>query len=343
MAQSNNTTLLSRRTALGSIAAASALSLPVLASSGSVASRRALPDPEFISKCQLWRDAKASLDALYAHNETLTDALDCQRPLFPMDLTEPLAMPHGRQMAPEGGWKADELTDWAQKGYDKRFVRTTDAEDNLTLTEVRKPICTATRQRAGELLLVREKYDQQHDAWWTEVKAIEETTHEPVTAAYDALADALCHPVTRLEDIACKIEMAAAGSFFECSGEEQDQVREAMFRDMLAIAGQAPVRVSSSIDVDQLPVDGTLAMEVIDKGCEPAYCKGAKLLVASGHSIATGDRVIVKTTSGVTIIGEVTSQHDGCWHVAVFPDLNFRRLVYEHEIEWSGKIMWASQ
>jgi hypothetical protein len=49
------------------------------------------------------------------------------------------------------------------------------------------------------------------------------------------------------------------------------------------------------------------------------------------------------TGACVTIIGEVGLQHEGCWKVVVYPDFKFRYLVFEREIEWTGKFMWASQ
>lgn len=49
--------------------------------------------------------------------------------------------------------------------------------------------------------------------------------------------------------------------------------------------------------------------------------------------------MVARQTDGNIIIGELYLQYKGCLQVTVLPDKGLRRLVYERDIAWAGRIV----
>jgi hypothetical protein len=96
------------------------------------------------------------------------------------------------------------------------------------------PSGDAIRQRAAELIPVREDYEARRVAWRNKVKAIEAVT-APSSAEEDRTAIAvILHPVSTLAEVRVKIEVAEETWLFD--HDDGDRFRDAILRDVLALA-----------------------------------------------------------------------------------------------------------
>lgn len=85
------------------------------------------------------------------------------------------------------------------------------------------------------------------------------------------------------------------------------------------------------------------ALEVTGNSMQPLYCEGDVLIIASGASVRKDDRIVFKTTSG-KIMAKVLARKTAKQIEVHSGQPKEADTAYPlEEIEWIGRILWASQ
>lgn len=189
------------------------------------ATGRKVSDPAFAEKLRAFREARQTRAEMLATMERSVGELPPCPPV-PRELFVTFTHPEREQKArpSEGGWTLEEL----------KQIAGGQVPNGRPVWLCWLPSGDAIRQRAAELIPVREEHDTRREAWWKKVKAIEAVT-APYFAEEDRAAIAvILHPVSTLAEVRVKIEVAEEAWLFD--HDDGDQFRDAIMRDVLTIA-----------------------------------------------------------------------------------------------------------
>jgi phage repressor protein C with HTH and peptisase S24 domain len=99
---------------------------------------------------------------------------------------------------------------------------------------------------------------------------------------------------------------------------------------------------------DQIPFpanagDNVFALEVSGDSMLPLYRHGDTIIVARDSSCRKGDRVVVKTTDGEVMAKILHKKTQKAIDLASLNPAHKNRTIPVRDIEWMGRIIWASQ
>lgn len=85
------------------------------------------------------------------------------------------------------------------------------------------------------------------------------------------------------------------------------------------------------------------ALEISGDSMKPAYRSGDIVVVSPSATVHRGDRVVVKTTKGEVMVKELKRRNAKVVELASLNPSHPDRTLAPSEIEWIGRIVWASQ
>ncbi|HLZ06289.1 MAG TPA: helix-turn-helix transcriptional regulator [Bradyrhizobium sp.] len=85
------------------------------------------------------------------------------------------------------------------------------------------------------------------------------------------------------------------------------------------------------------------ALEISGSLHEPAYRDGDVVLVSPSTAIRRGDRVVVKTSGGEVLLGELKRRTAKVLELAAFGAAGGDRALAAGEVEWIARIVWVRQ
>lgn len=98
---------------------------------------------------------------------------------------------------------------------------------------------------------------------------------------------------------------------------------------------------------DEIPLphagDGTFALEVTGDSMEPMYRDGDYLIISPSEQLRRGDRVVLKTRGGEVMAKILYRQTPRHVELHSLNPEHAPRTFLSHEIDWIGRIIWASQ
>jgi phage repressor protein C with HTH and peptisase S24 domain len=99
-------------------------------------------------------------------------------------------------------------------------------------------------------------------------------------------------------------------------------------------------------DEMQFPVSseqGMYALEVSGNSMEPLYREGDRVIVSPGETVRRGDRVVVRTKSGEVMIKVLFRETAKTVELHSINPVYPPRIVPLSDVEWTARIIWASQ
>ncbi|MDX2276539.1 MAG: helix-turn-helix transcriptional regulator [Hyphomonadaceae bacterium] len=107
--------------------------------------------------------------------------------------------------------------------------------------------------------------------------------------------------------------------------------------------GGFPVGAEETVRFPGLGEDRVYALEIAGDSMEPAFRAGDIVIVQPGAPVRRGDRVVVRTTSGEVMAKLLGRRNDQSLELISFnPAYPIRQLPVA-EVDWIGRIVWASQ
>lgn len=97
------------------------------------------------------------------------------------------------------------------------------------------------------------------------------------------------------------------------------------------------------IDVPGVTDSNAYALEITGDSMLPVYREGDIVIVSPSSAIRKGDRVVVKTRDGQVMAKIMQRQTAKTLELASFNPDHPTRTVDAKEVEWTARIMWASQ
>ncbi|RED38478.1 phage repressor protein C with HTH and peptisase S24 domain [Rhodopseudomonas thermotolerans] len=85
------------------------------------------------------------------------------------------------------------------------------------------------------------------------------------------------------------------------------------------------------------------ALEIAGDSMKPAYRDGDIVVVSPSAAVRRGDRVVVKTTKGEVMVKELKRRTAKVIELASLNPSHPDRTLAPSEVEWIGRIVWASQ
>jgi phage repressor protein C with HTH and peptisase S24 domain len=85
------------------------------------------------------------------------------------------------------------------------------------------------------------------------------------------------------------------------------------------------------------------ALEISGESMEPVYRDGDVIIVSPNADIRRGDRVVLKTRSGEVMAKLLRRRTARKYELISFNPAHEARTVNVDEVEWVGRIVWASQ
>ena len=89
--------------------------------------------------------------------------------------------------------------------------------------------------------------------------------------------------------------------------------------------------------------DNIFALEVSGDSMLPLYRHGDRIIVARDASVRKGDRVVVKTGDGEVMAKILQRKTQKAIDLASLNPSHKNRTIAVRDIEWMGRIIWASQ
>ena len=89
--------------------------------------------------------------------------------------------------------------------------------------------------------------------------------------------------------------------------------------------------------------EGTFALEVSGDSMEPLYRDGDVLLVSRAEQVRRGDRVVVRTLDGEVMAKVLHRRTPNTVELRSINPAHEDRILAPDEIDWIGRIVWASQ
>jgi phage repressor protein C with HTH and peptisase S24 domain len=97
------------------------------------------------------------------------------------------------------------------------------------------------------------------------------------------------------------------------------------------------------VDFPGLAAERTFALKVRGDSMLPLYRNGDTIIVARDTPCRKGDRVVVKTKSGEVMAKVLTRRTTRAVDLASLNPDHANRTLSLGDVEWMGRIMWASQ
>uniref|UniRef100_E6VBL1 Putative phage repressor n=1 Tax=Rhodopseudomonas palustris (strain DX-1) TaxID=652103 RepID=E6VBL1_RHOPX len=85
------------------------------------------------------------------------------------------------------------------------------------------------------------------------------------------------------------------------------------------------------------------ALQISGDSMKPAYRHGDIVVVSPSAAVHRGDRVVVKTTKGEVMVKELKRRTAKVIELASLNPSHPDRTLAPSEVEWIGRIVWASQ
>jgi phage repressor protein C with HTH and peptisase S24 domain len=90
-------------------------------------------------------------------------------------------------------------------------------------------------------------------------------------------------------------------------------------------------------------VDGGRTITVLGNSMMPLYRHGDRLIVSDKLSATIGDRIVVESSTHGTLGGTLLHRDENCITVMLGGKTRREVLVRLSEVEFLGRIVWASQ
>jgi phage repressor protein C with HTH and peptisase S24 domain len=97
------------------------------------------------------------------------------------------------------------------------------------------------------------------------------------------------------------------------------------------------------IDVPGVTDANAYALEITGDSMLPIYREGDMVIISPGATVRKGDRVVVKTTDGQVMAKVMQRQTAKTVELASFNPAHDTKTFEVKEIDWMGRIIWASQ
>ena len=97
------------------------------------------------------------------------------------------------------------------------------------------------------------------------------------------------------------------------------------------------------IDVPGVTDNTAYALEITGDSMLPVYREGDTIIVSPGATVRKGDRVVVKTTDGQVMAKIMQRQTAKNVELASFNAAHDTKTLDMKDVDWIGRIMWASQ
>jgi phage repressor protein C with HTH and peptisase S24 domain len=98
-----------------------------------------------------------------------------------------------------------------------------------------------------------------------------------------------------------------------------------------------------SIEVPVTDAENVFALEVSGDSMLPLYRHGDKIIVARDKGVRKGDRVVVRTVDGEVMAKILHKKTTRAVELASLNPAHKPRTIAMKDIDWMGRIMWASQ
>jgi phage repressor protein C with HTH and peptisase S24 domain len=89
--------------------------------------------------------------------------------------------------------------------------------------------------------------------------------------------------------------------------------------------------------------DHAFALEISGDALTPAYRDGDVIVVSPGTPIRRGDRVVVKTTAGDVLVGELKRRTAKALELGPLNAEEPDRMLADDEVAWIARIVWVRQ
>ncbi len=118
-------------------------------------------------------------------------------------------------------------------------------------------------------------------------------------------------------------------------------------------AGQAPYRAESvrpvvadwgAIDFPGTAHTALLVLEAVGDDLQPVYRTGDRLVCRKGAKVVAGDRIVIADRNGSLLVRDLIRRSRGKLTLQGWnPKQQGHSVLNESEIDWTAKILWASQ
>jgi phage repressor protein C with HTH and peptisase S24 domain len=85
------------------------------------------------------------------------------------------------------------------------------------------------------------------------------------------------------------------------------------------------------------------ALEISCGALKPAYRDGDVIVVSPGTPVRRGDRVVVKTTGGEVIVGELQRRTTKTLELASLHPDEAEQTLSTDDVAWIARVMWVRQ
>jgi phage repressor protein C with HTH and peptisase S24 domain len=97
------------------------------------------------------------------------------------------------------------------------------------------------------------------------------------------------------------------------------------------------------IDVPGVTDNAAYALEITGDSMAPVYREGDTIIVSPNATVRKGDRVVVKTTDGQVMAKIMQRQTARTLELASFNKEHATKTLDMKDVDWMGRIIWASQ
>ena len=104
-----------------------------------------------------------------------------------------------------------------------------------------------------------------------------------------------------------------------------------------------PVGADETVRFPGLNDDRVYALEIAGDSMEPVFRAGDVVIVQPGAAVRRGDRVVVRTTSGEVMAKMLGRRNEQSVELISLNTAHPNRQLRADEIDWIGRILWASQ
>ena len=104
-----------------------------------------------------------------------------------------------------------------------------------------------------------------------------------------------------------------------------------------------PVGADETVRFPGLSDDRVYALEIAGDSMEPVFRAGDVVIVQPGAAVRRGDRVVVRTTGGEVMAKVLGRRNEQSVELISLNTAHPNRQLRADEIEWIGRILWASQ
>ena len=104
-----------------------------------------------------------------------------------------------------------------------------------------------------------------------------------------------------------------------------------------------PIGADETVRFPNLGDDRVYALEIAGDSMEPVFREGDIVIVQPGAAVRRGDRVVVRTNAGEVMAKTLGRRNDQSVELLSLNPAYPARNLRAAEIDWIGRILWASQ